>query len=147
MVHERASMLRYTYSDCLVCFTLSRKRGSTSSLNDMPRQALIHNLTLGGRSSAPCSGTSTPKKTRYPLYRKLGGSGERSRRDGESHPTGIRTPGPSSPQQVATPATLSRPPPPYLPPLIKSWWISMQWHKQHAIRNNYATCSYVSQLR
>jgi hypothetical protein len=58
-LHERASMLRYTY---IVLFaSLYPVRGVvTTTLNNMPTQAQIHNLTLGGRWSAPCSGNFTP---------------------------------------------------------------------------------------
>ena len=34
----------------------------------------------------------TPGRTRYPLYRRLGGSQGRSGTGGKSHPTGIRSP-------------------------------------------------------
>jgi hypothetical protein len=42
------------------------------SLNDTPKQAQIHNLTLGGRWSAPCSDTLTPGEDPVSIVEEAG---------------------------------------------------------------------------
>ena len=62
---------------------------------------------MGGQRHAPAA--LPPGMTRYPLYRRLGGP--RAGLDGcwKSRPHRDSIPGPSSPQRVAIPTTLSRP--------------------------------------
>jgi len=62
---------------------------------------------VGGQRHAPAA--LPPGKTRYPLYRRLGGSQGQSDRCGKSRPHWDSIPGPSSPQRVAIPTELSRP--------------------------------------
>ena len=64
----------------------------------------------GGEGSASRPGSTLPPgKTRYPLYRRLGGPQGRSGLVRKISPHRDSIPGPSIPQEVAIPTTLPRP--------------------------------------
>ena len=78
----------------------------------------MYSSTLPSTSAVDTGGWATPRfgrfasgKTRYPLYRRLGGPLGRSGRVRKiSPPHQVSIPGPSSPERVALPTELSRPP-------------------------------------
>ena len=65
-------------------------------------------MGFGGQRHAPAA--LPPPKTRHPLYRRLGVPQGRSGRVRKISPLPGFDPGPSSPQRVAIPTELSRPP-------------------------------------
>ena len=66
-------------------------------------------LEGGEGSASPPGRFLPPEKTRYPLYRRLGGTQGRSGQVRKILPHRDSIPGPSNPQPVATPTTLPDP--------------------------------------